>query len=165
MISIRMLTLCGEAICRPLNIIFKTCLNTDKFILEWEKDNVVLIHKKDDKQNVKNYRPVSLLPICGKIFERLICNVMYDFLTENDLLSPNQSEFRSGDSWINELLSINHEILNAFDKGLENRGIFLDISKTFDKVWYDGLIFEQRENGISGDITNILRTFFATENK
>ena len=90
---------------------------------------------------------------------------MYDFLTENDLLSPNQSEFRSGDSWINELLSINHEILNAFDKGLENRGIFLDISKTFDKVWYDGLIFEQRENGISGDITNILRTFFATENK
>ena len=165
MISIRMLTLCGEAICRPLNIIFKTCLNTDKFILEWEKDNVVLIHKKDDKQNVKNYRPVSLLPICGKIFERLICNVMYDFLTENDLLSPNQSEFRSGDSWINELLSINHEILNAFDKGLENRGIFLDISKTFDKVWYDGLIFEQRENGISGDITNILRAFFATENK
>ena len=89
MISIRMLTLCGEAICRPLNIIFKTCLNTDKFLLEWEKGNVVLIHKKDDKQNVKNYRPVSLLPICGKIFERLICNVIYDFLTENDLLSPN----------------------------------------------------------------------------
>ena len=73
---------------------------------------------KAGKQNVKNYRPVSLLPIHGKIFERLIYNVMYDFLTENDLLSPNQSGFRLGDSWINQLLSINYEILNAFDKGL-----------------------------------------------
>ena len=159
MISIRMLKLCGEAICRPLNIIFKTCLNTGKFPSEWKKGNVVPIHKKDDKQNVKNYRPVSLLPICGKIFERLIYNVMYDFLTENDLLSPNQSGFRSGDSCINQLLSINHEILNAFDKGLEVRGIFLDISKAFDKVWHDGLIFKLRQNGISGDIINILQDF------
>ena len=159
MISIRMLKLCGEAICRPLNIIFKTCLNTGKFPSEWKKGNVVPIHKKDDKQNVKNYRPVSLLPICGKIFERLIYNVMYDFLTENDLLSPNQSGFRSGDSCINQLLSINHEILNAFDKGLEVRGIFLDISKAFDKVWHDGLTFKLRQNGITGDIINILQDF------
>ena len=84
---------------------------------------------------------------------------MYDFLTENDLLSPNQSGFRSGDSCINQLLSINHEILNAFDKGLEVRGIFLDISKAFDKVWHDGLIFKLRQNGISGDIRNILQDF------
>ena len=154
-----MLKLCGEAICRPLNIIFRTCLNTGKFPSEWKKGNVVPIHKKDDKQNVKNYRPVLLLPICGKIFERLIYNVMYDFLTENDLLSPNQSGFRSGDSCINQLLSINHEILNAFDKRLEVRGIFLDISKAFDKVWHDGLIFKLRQNGISGDITNILQDF------
>ena len=159
MISIRLLKLWNEAICRPLNIIFKTCLNTGKFPSEWKKGNVVPIHKKDDKQNVKNYRPVSLLPICGKIFERLIYNVMYDFLTENDLLSPNQSGFRSGDSCINQLLSINHEILNAFDKGLEVRGIFLDISKAFDKVWHDGLIFKLRQNGISGDIINILQDF------
>ena len=159
MISIRVLKLCGEAICRLLNIIFKTCLNTAKFLSEWKKGNVVSIHKKDDKRNVKNYRPVSLLPICGKIFERLIYNVMYDFLTENDLLSPNQSGFRSGDSCINQLLSINHEILNAFDKGLEVRGIFLDISKAFGKAWHDGLIFKLRQNGISGDIINILQDF------
>ena len=84
---------------------------------------------------------------------------MFDFLTDNDLLSPNQSGFRSGDSCINQLLSINHEILNAFDKGLEVRGIFLDISKAFDKVWHDGLIFKLRQNCISGDIINILRDF------
>ena len=129
-----LLKLCCEAICRPPKIVFKTCLNTGTFPSEWKKRNVVPIHKENGKRNVQNYRPVSLLPICGKIFERLIYNVMYDFLTENDLLSPNQSGFRSGDSCINQLLSINHEILNTFDKVLEVRGIFLDISKAFDKV-------------------------------
>ena len=86
-----MLKLCGEVICRPLNIIFKMCLNTGKFPSEWKKGNVVPIHKNDDKQNVKNYRPVSLLPIFVKILEHLIYNVMHNFLTKNNLLSPNQS--------------------------------------------------------------------------
>ena len=95
-----MIKLCDEVICRPLNIIFKTCLNTGKFPSEWKKGNDVPIHKKDDKQNGKNYRSVSLIPICGKIFERLIYSVMYDFQTENDLLSPSQSGFRSSDSYI-----------------------------------------------------------------
>ena len=67
MFSIQMLKLCGEAIFRLLNIIFITCFNTGKFPLEWKKGNFVSIHKKDDKRNVKNYRPVSLLPICSKI--------------------------------------------------------------------------------------------------
>ena len=84
---------------------------------------------------------------------------MYDFLSDNCLLSPYQSGFRSDGSCINQLLSINHEILNTFDKGLEVRGIFLDISKTFDKEWHDGLIFKLRQNSRSGDIINILRDF------
>ena len=69
MISICLWKLCGEAACRPLNMIFKTCLNTGKFALEWKKGNVVPIHKKDDKQNVTNYRPVSLSPICDKMYD------------------------------------------------------------------------------------------------
>ena len=84
---------------------------------------------------------------------------MCDFLPENNLLSPNQLGFRSSNSCINQFLSINHGILNEFDKGLELCGIFLDISKSFDKIWYDGLIFKLLQNGISGDITNILRDF------
>ena len=84
---------------------------------------------------------------------------MHNFLTKNNLLSPHQSGFRSGDSCINQLLSINNEILNAFDKGFEFRGTFLDISKTFDKLGHDGLTFKLRQNGINGDIINILRDF------
>ena len=84
-----------------------------------KKANIVPIHKKDDKQAAKNYRPVSLLLICGKIFERLPYNEVLKFFLENDLISPKQSGFRPGDSCINQLLSINHEILSAFNIGLE----------------------------------------------
>ena len=111
-----MLKICGDSICRPLSIIFKTWLRTGIFPLEWKKANIP-IHKKGDKQTVLNYHPVSLLPICGKIFERLLYNEMLNFFLENDLISPKQSGFRTGDSCINQLLSINHEILSSFEIG------------------------------------------------
>ena len=93
---------------------------------------MVPAHKKGDKQNVKNYRPISLLPVAGKMFERILYNNIYEFFTENNLISPNQSGFKPGDSCITQLLSITHEIYKSFNDGLEVRGIFLDISKAFD---------------------------------
>ena len=94
MISIRMLKLCGDSICKPLELIFKMCLRNGRFPLEWKKVNVVPIHKKHDKQTIKNYRPVSLLPTCGKIFQHLLYyDTMFDFFSKNNLLSPNQSGF------------------------------------------------------------------------
>ena len=64
--------------------------------------NIVPIHKKGDKQTLKNYRPVSLLPICGKILERLLINKMLKFFIENKLISSNQSGFKQSDSCINQ---------------------------------------------------------------
>ena len=68
-ISIRMLKICGSSIYKPLEMIFEQCIETGVFPSEWKKANIVLIHKKLDKQTLENYRPVSLLPICGKVLE------------------------------------------------------------------------------------------------
>ena len=76
-INIRMLKICGNTICKPLELIFKQALTTGVFPSEWKKGNIVPCYKKGDKQNIKKYRPVSLLPICGKFFERLIFNEMF----------------------------------------------------------------------------------------
>ena len=54
---------------------------------------------------------------------------------------------------------MNHEILSAFDIGLEVRGLFLDISKAFDKVWHAGLIYKLLQSGICGGLINILNDF------
>ena len=58
----------------------------------------VPIHKKGNKQTLKNYRPVSLLPICGKIFKRLTFNEMFIFFLDNKLITTNPSGFKPGDS-------------------------------------------------------------------
>ena len=116
------------ALGQGVSIIFNDCLNEGKFPHEWKKANAVPVHKKGNKKSLKNYRPISLLPICNKIFERLICNEMFTFFTENNLISPNQSGFRPGDSCVDQLLVVTHEIYKSFDEGFEVRGVFLDTS-------------------------------------
>ena len=123
--------------------------------------NVVSVHKKGDKHILKNYPPISLLPIAGKIFERLLHDKVFEFFIANNLISKNQSGFRPGDSCINQLLSITHEIYQSFDDNLEVRAVFLDISKAFDKVWHKGLIFKLKQNGISDKILNIITDFLS----
>ena len=159
MISIRILKICGESIHKPLESIFRASLNDGRFPSEWKKANVVPIHKKDDKQILKNYRPVSLLPICAKIFERIIYNRIFEYLIENNLITENQPGFKPGDSFINQLLSITHDIYKSLDGAFEVKGVFLDISKAFDKVWHEGLIFKLKQNGISGKLLNIIKDF------
>ena len=72
MVTIRILKLCGKSICKPLDLTFQSCMKQGKFPTEWEKANVVPVHKKEDKQILKNYRLTSLLPISGKMFKHLI---------------------------------------------------------------------------------------------
>ena len=64
-----MLKICGDTICKPLELIFKQALTTGVFSSERKKGNIVPCYKKGDKQNIKSYRPVSLLPISGKFLE------------------------------------------------------------------------------------------------
>ena len=84
-------------------------------------------------------------------------NGMFKFLTENERISSNQSGFKPGDSYVNQLVSITHEIYKSFDEGHEVRGAFLDISKASDKVWHDGIILKLTQNGISGNLLKLLR--------
>ena len=102
--SIHMIKICGKSICKPLRKIFEECLTTGTFPLEWKRGNVVPIFKKEDKQIYENYRPVSLLPMFGKILKRLIFEEMFPFFIENKLIAANQSGFKPGDSCINQLI-------------------------------------------------------------
>ena len=86
--------------------------------------------KKNDKQGIKNYRPVSLLPLCSTVLEHIIYK-MFTYFIENNLVSENQTAFKPSDSCIDQLLTITHETLASFDDNYEVTGGLLRHFKTF----------------------------------
>ena len=142
-------------------LLFKHSLENECFPNEWKKANIVPIYKKVDKQLIQNYRPVSLLPICGEIFETTISNSLFKYLENNNLLNPHQSGFRPDDSCVHQLLSITYDIYKSFDPNhsLEVRGIFLEMSKDFDRVWHEGLLFKFKHLGLSGKYYGLIKSF------
>ena len=82
-------------------------------------------------------------------------------MIQNNLLNSSQSGFRSNDSCINQLISITHNIDRAFDANpsLEVRGVFLDLSKAFDKVWHKGLLCKLKSNGINRNVLQLIESF------
>ena len=113
-----MIKICDKSLLKPLIILFKNSTKSSHYPDIWKRSNIIPVHKKNDKQLVINYRPISLLPIFGKNFEKFFFSKIYCFLFEEKLLNPNQSGFRPSDSCINQLLAITHEILEAFDCNL-----------------------------------------------
>ena len=110
-----MIKICDNSLVRPF-------IDDNSYFPElWKKSN-----KENDKRNFENYHPFSLLPIFSKVFEKIIFNQTYSFLQNEQLLNPNQSGFRPSDSYINQLLSITHEIFQSFDatQPLEVRSFF-----------------------------------------
>ena len=152
---------CWCVISLTLKLIFTNILRTSTYPSLWKLANVTPVHKKDDKQLVKNYRPISLLPLCGKIFEKIVFKDIYTYLNSNNLITKNQSGFRPGDSTTNQLLYLINEIHESFEdpKSLEVRAVFLDISKAFDKVWHDGLLFKLKQNGIKGKLLQLFKSY------
>ena len=82
-------------------------------------------------------------------------------MLEENLFNPNQSVFRPSDSCVNQLITITHEIFGAFDfnSPLEVRSVFLDISKAFDKVWHEALLYKVKSMGISRELSNLLENY------
>ena len=105
-------------------------------------------------QIIRNNRPVSPLRISSKIFEKIMFNSLLKYLKDNKQIF-NQSGFRYGDSFVHQLFSVTHKIYKLFDTNLslEVRGIF-EISKAFEQVWHDGLLYTPNLLGIYGDTAN-----------
>ena len=99
-ISIRMIKICDKSLLKFLIILFQNSTKSSHYPDIWKKSNIIPVHKKNEKQLVKNYRPIYLLPIFGKLFEKIVANRIYNFLLQKKLINPNQSGFRPSDSCV-----------------------------------------------------------------
>ena len=160
-LSVRMIKICNESIIIPVKIIFDKSLKNGVFPEICERGNVVPVHKKEDKSLVKNYLPISLLSIFGKIFQRVIYNSLFNYFISNKLFTPSESCFLPGVSCIAQILSIIIKIQTTFDGNpiADVTGVLLDISKAFDKVWHDGLSYKLKAYGVQGELLSLLRNY------
>lgn len=127
--------------------------------------HIFLVLQKVDKQLLKKYCSIALLPIFGKFFERLLYNQMFETFVRNNLIFQNQAGFWPRNSCINQHLAITHETYRFFDACLNVRATFLDVSKAFDKVLHQDLFYKLKQNGIFGKFLETLTHFEKIESK
>ena len=121
----------SKNLCEIVNLSFITVIFPDSCKLA----KIIPLHKKDDPLFCENYRPISLLPILSKIFEKLIYKRMYSFLEENKLIYNRQFGFRSNYSTEHALINnLTEYIKNLLDSGNIVCGVFIDLEKAFDSV-------------------------------
>ena len=117
--------------------------------------------KNESKNCLENNRPISLFPIFSKIFGRLNSNALFNFFVQSQLFTDCQPSFIPRGSSVSQLLSTTKEIHKSFDcnSAEDVRGVFLNISKTFEKVWLEGRIFKLKTYGVEGKLMMLLKIY------
>ena len=145
----------------PLKHIFNCSLRTGIFPEKLKISKVIPIHKKDNKTEITNYRPISLLPVFSKILERLIYNRLELFLQNNKIIYSNQHGFQPKKSTTSALLNLTDNILESFDKNQFCVGAFLDFSKAFDTVNHSILVKKLEHNGIRNTPLRLIQNYLS----
>ena len=142
--------------------LFNKCLKESSFPDCWKVSSVVPVFKNvGERSTAKNYRPVSLLSVVSKVFEKLVNNRIVDHLEKCGLFSDFQYGFRSSRSTADLLTVVSDRIARAFNRSGATRAMALDISKAFDRVWHAGLLHKLKSYGISGQIFSLISSFLS----
>lgn len=158
-ISPQILKRCASELCVPLTTVFSACIRENTWPLVWKEARVVPVHKRSSRSDPKNYRPISLLSVVGKVFERVVADVVCHHLSDNYLLSDQQFGFRPGRSTSDLLMLLTRDWQDALDDGLDTVVVALDIAGAFDRVWHEGLLEKLRAKGIQGDLLCLLGNY------
>ena len=122
---------------------------------------ILPFHKRDDKSNCNNYRPISLISNLSKIIEKIVYSRLYLFLEQEELLYSRQFGFRNNHSTTDDLIDITEKIREACDNKLYSCCIFLDLQKAFDTVNHNILLQKLAYYGVRGLANNWFRTFIS----
>ena len=142
--------------------LFNNCLKESCFPGCWKISSVLPVFKNvGERSTAKNYRPVSLLSVVSKVFEKLVNNGIVDHLEKCSLFSDFQYGFRSFRSTADLLTVVSDRIARAFNRSGATRAVALDTSKAFHRVWHAGLIHKIKSYGISGQIFGLISSFLS----
>ena len=120
---------------------------------------VLPLHKNGEKNDKTNYRPISILPIISKVFEKAASHKLVNYLTKHDLLHNNQYGFRRNHSTTQAILDNLNYIYDGIDNGLSVLSIYLDFSKAFDSINHDILLNKLHQYGIRGSANDWFKSY------
>ena len=141
-----------------LSELINLCFETGEFPTLIKMAKVTPIHKKESKLSYLNYRPISLLSVFSKIYEKCIYTRIYHYLVQNNLIYSKQFGFRAGYSTNHAIISLTEYIRNKLDAEEYVCGVCVDLEKAFDTVHHDILCEKLKAYGLRGNINNLLKS-------
>ena len=158
-IPIKLIKNCAPVITPILTKYFNRFMQTGDFPDVLKIGKITPIFKKGDQEKFENYRPISTLPIFGKIFEKLIYSRLYTYLTTKGILYEKQFGFRKSHSCSHAL---NYSVSEVNKFLYENKhvvGIYIDLSKAFDTIYHGKLLYKLSRYGIRGNAYLLLKNY------
>ena len=158
-ISSRLICECSDIIAPHISIMFNCALTASIFPVDWKTAKVTPVFKQGERTDMNNYRPISLISVIAKVFERLLYNQLSSYLTEYNILSKYQSGFRSFHSTVTALLEATDNWTFNIDRSYINAVVFLDLKKPFDTVDHVILLSKLNSYGIKGNAHRLLSSY------
>ena len=131
-----------------LVFLFNLSFSNGSFPSRWKRATIIPLYKGGDKTEVSNYRPVPLLPLPGKLIEKIAHNKLVKFLNEHNVISDKQAGFRSGFSTSRSIADLTDDLFTNINEGLTSLAVFVDLRKAFDTVNHDILLSKINLYGI-----------------
>lgn len=151
----------GKAVLTPyLHIVFNTVFNQNYFPAAWSVGEIIPLHKKGDKNNVDNYRGITLLSTLGKLFTRILNNRLTTWAETYSVYIEAQGGFRKNMCTADNIFIIHGLITHALNTNKKLFCSFIDFSKAFDYVVRDILWFKLLQYGIRGKILDIIVSMY-----
>ena len=158
-ITARRLKDAAPVIAKPITYLVNLTISTGPIPAEWKDARVTPIFQSGARNDVNNYRLISVLPLVSKIMERAIQVQFLAFLTEHDLLSDFQSGFRKKHSTETAVVYLTDYILEHMDRQMITGAVYIDLKKAFDLVDHEYLLFKLEHYGVRGSSLDWFRNY------
>ena len=160
-LSGKFLKICAPYISETLAYIFNNSISQGVYPDLLKTARVTPIFKSGEKSDPSNYRPISVLSLINKVFEKIIHTRLYKYLTKFKILYEYQFGFREGHSTTQALIEITDRLKLAIDKQELTCGIFIDLTKAFDTVDHNILLQKMFHYGIRGNVHNLFKSYLS----
>ena len=160
-LSVKVLRLALPLVVNILCDIINRAISENCFPTQWKSAVITPLYKGGDRENPSNYRPISVLPVLSKIFERHILKTLSEYLYTNNLISDSQSGFRSKHSCSTAMQHLYSQWIESQKSRHSLVLLFLDFRKAFDTVNHNLLIKKISSLGISGHLLSLLNSYLA----